>query len=197
MRSLVVCFTIAALAAWVVIRHLPERQAVAGVAHTAPHAGALIESVALDGDDLPMAALRAALATRVGAPLDQATLARDRSALEAVLVARGYLAAHVAPAQVLSDGGAADVTFDVHPGRLFVISHVSVVGASPLDAGVVTLSPGDPVLASRLAEARQALTARLISRGAAHAVVTTHLTQDLAHATATVVFDAGTGDGLK
>jgi outer membrane protein assembly factor BamA len=66
-----------------------------------------------------------------------------------------------------------------------------VIGASPLDAGVVTLSPGDPVLASRLAEARQALTARLASRGLAHAVVTTRLTPDFAHATATVVFEAG------
>jgi outer membrane protein assembly factor BamA len=151
-----------------------------------------VESIALDGDDLPMSALRAALATPVGAPLDDAALARDRAALEAVLVSRGYLAAHVAPAQVLSDGGAADVTFEVRPGRQFVISHVSVVGASPLDAGVVTLSPGDPVLASRLAEARQALTARLVSRGAPHATITTHLTPDLAHGTATVVFEAGT-----
>lgn len=191
MRSFALCFTVAALAAWVVIRHLPERQAVAGVAHAVPRAGAMVESVALDGDDLPMAALRAALATRAGAPLDDATLARDRAALEAVLVARGYLAARVAPAQVLSDGGAADVTFAVHPGRQFVISHSSVVGASPLDAGVVTLSPGDPVLASRLAEARQALTARLTSRGAAHAVVTTRITPDFAHATATVVFGVG------
>lgn len=195
MRSLAVCCTLAALAAWVVIRHLPENEAVADVAHTAPHAGVTVQSVALDGDDLPMAELRAVLTTRVGAPLDNAGLARDREALEAVLVARGYLAARVAPAQVLSDGGAADVTFDVRPGRQFVISHVSVVGASPLDAGVVTLSPGDPILASRLAEARQALTARLAARGAAHAVVTTRLTPDLPHATAAVVLEAR--DGLK
>lgn len=194
MRSLVVLCSIVALAAWVVIPRLIVRDAVADVTPTGAHAGARVESVALDGDDLPMAELRAVLTTHIGGALDDAKLSRDRAALEAVLVAHGYLEARVAPAEVLFDGGAADITFDVRPGRQFVISEVHVVGASARDAGVVTLAPGEPVLASRLAEARQALAARLAARGKPH-TVTTQLAPDPSRATAIVTLQIG--DGLK
>jgi outer membrane protein assembly factor BamA len=161
-RLLVVLLTIAAsvaLAGWAVIRHLPEEAQADPTRFVRPQE---IQSVSLDGRDLPLAALRDVLETRAGALIDLQAVARDRLALEQTLVDRGYLAARVAePRVTFGAGGAAYVTFAIDQGRLFRIRSVTIVGASDLEAGVVTLGRGDVADASRIALARQALEARL------------------------------------
>jgi hypothetical protein len=148
-----------ALGGWAVIRHLPDEAQADPTRFVRPQE---IQSVALDGRDLPLAALRDVLETRAGELIDMQAVARDRLALEQALVARGYLAAHVAePRVTFGAGGAVYVTFPVDQGRLFRIRSVTITGASDLEAGVVTLGQGDIADASRIALARQALESRL------------------------------------
>lgn len=130
-----------------------------------PEAARSIESVAIDGQDLPLAALRDVLATRPGGVIDPQHLAEDRTALERVLAARGHLAAHVAPAEVAFEGGRAFVTFSVEQGAVFKVRSVHVSGANERDAGVVTLSAGDDAIASRIEHARRLLADHLARRG--------------------------------
>lgn len=177
-RSLLVFSALAAVAVWGVVRHLPEGEAAA---ETRPARTQQVESVALEGDHLPMATLRAALSTHIGDQLDRGKLAHDRAAMKAALVARGYLDAQVEPAQVLFDHGAAFVTFAVAPGPSFTVRSVKVVGATPRDAGVVTIAQGEIVLADRIAHARDALADRLAARGKPRAV-SVRVVPDEAHA---------------
>ena len=151
-------------AGWVGIRHLPRTAEADVVRTTRPQ---VVESVALDGRGLPaVGALRQAVSTRVGAVIDPDQLARDRAALEAELVARGYLAAHVAPATVSHDeDGGAFITFAIEQGQPFRVRSVKVAGAAPADAGVVTLRTGEVVLSERIERARAALADRLAARG--------------------------------
>jgi outer membrane protein assembly factor BamA len=170
MRSLVILTVLAGAAGYGVIRQLPEGQAEADTSAPAP-AARTIESIALDGRALPTPALRAVMTTHTGDALDRARLDRDRGALEAELVARGYLAAQVGAPQIgfdSSDG--AFVTFAITTGPVYKVHAVAVTGATPRDAGVVTITAGDPVEADRLAHARDALAARLAARGKRHAV---------------------------
>jgi outer membrane protein assembly factor BamA len=176
-RSLLVLLALAAAGAWGVIRHLPESEAQAEVQTVARSQE--IQSVSLDGRNLPLAALRDVLTTKAGSLIDLDALARDRSVLEETLVARGYLAAHVADARVtFGVGGASFVTFAIEQGPMFHIRDVRVSGASNLDAGVVTLGAGEPADASRMTLARQALEARLKVRSK-HSSVVTKLAPDL------------------
>lgn len=138
-----------------------------------------IQSVAIDGRGLSMMSLRQLLETRVGDVVDSAKLARDRAALEEALKASGYLAAQVRDAQiVLGDDGAAFVTFSVVQGAQFRVRSVNVRGASALDAGVVTLAPGEIVMADRIAHARDALAERLAARGGKASDVVVNLRRD-------------------
>ena len=125
-----------------------------------------IESVALDGGrGLPLAALRAVLATHRGEQLDANRLVTDRSALEAALAQRGYLEARVEPATVtFSSSGGAYITFSIAAGRVYRFGAVTVKGASPKDA-VVTLTTGDDALAERIERARQTLADNLERHG--------------------------------
>jgi hypothetical protein len=177
-RSLLLLLGLAAAAAVLVIRHLPESEAQAeAITVTRPQE---IQSVSLDGKNLPLAALRDVLTTRAGSLIDLGALARDRSLLEETLVARGHLAAHVAEARVtFGAGGATFVTFPIEQGPMFHIRNVSIHGASVEDAGVVTLGAGEPADASRLTLARQSLQARLEVRSQ-HSLVVTTLAPDLA-----------------
>ncbi|HUJ59591.1 MAG TPA: POTRA domain-containing protein [Kofleriaceae bacterium] len=160
---------------WEVVHQLPDGDA-GTVAHLRPQE---IASVALDGRGLPSSALRSVLSTKPGDQLDRARLDHDRAALEAALVARGFLAAKVQPARVVFDGdGGAYVTFTIARGPAFRVREVAVSSALR-DAGVVTIASGDPAVASHIASARDALEARLEARGQ-HAVVTTQLQPDLA-----------------
>lgn len=125
-----------------------------------------VQSVALDGGrGLPLAELRAVLATHRGDQLDANRLVTDRSALEAQLAQLGYLEARVEPATVtFSSSGGAYITFSIAPGRVYRFGAVTVKGASPKDA-VVTLISGDDALAERIVRARQTLADNLERHG--------------------------------
>lgn len=160
MRSLVIVLGIVAISAWVLIGRLPA-EAEPSVSARAQE----VQSVALEGRGLPMA-LRTVLATHAGDQLDAGKLDHDRAALEAALVARGYLAARVEPAQVSFDaGGGAFVTFAIARGSEFHVRKVSVTGTTERDAGTVTLAGGEVAMADRIARVRDALAERLAARG--------------------------------
>jgi outer membrane protein assembly factor BamA len=186
-RSIVVlCVCVAAVAA-VGIHELPEGQADAEGHATRPQE---VQSVSLDGHDLPVAALRSVLATRTGDLLDASKLSSDRNGLEAALVARGFLDARVDPAQVMFDvSGGAFVTFAITPGSMFHVRDVQVVGAAERDTGIVTLAKGAVASADRVERARDALATRLRVRGKAAAVAVT-LAPDAETASVDVVLSA-------
>ena len=142
---------------------LPERQAVAKEA--LPRAQE-VQSVSLDGRHLPVLSLRETLTTRVGDKLDNHRLERDRLALEAALVASGYLSAHGdAPVVAFGDGGGAFVTFPVRQGQMFHLRSVTVTGTTARDAGVVTIGKGDEAVADRIERARLGIAERLSTHG--------------------------------
>ena len=184
-RSLVILIALVGVAAWGIVRQLPESEAGATIC-TKPQE---VQSVAFDSvgerRDLPTAALRSVLATHVGDQLDGAKLDHDRAALEAALAARGYLAATVAPPQITFDGGGAFVTFAIAAGPEFRVRAVAVTGVSERDTGVVTLAVGDIVMTDRLERAREALADRLAARGKPTAV-TVKLVRDERAATVDV-----------
>lgn len=145
-----------------------------------------VRSVSLDGRRLPSARLRAMLETHAGAQLDTVALAHDREALAAELASMGYLAARVAPAVVTFDtAGAAYVTFDIDPGKLFHLRSVTVTGPGK-DLMVITLGPGDDAVKTRIDSARQALADALARRGKP-ATVELSVHTDLAAAAVDVV----------
>jgi len=161
--------TIALLAGWVGIRHLPqEAQAEPVISNVKPQE---IRSVGLDGRGLPMAALRSVLETQVGNIVDRAAIERDRKALTETLVGRGYLAANVGEARVtFGVGGAAYVVYPIQQGPLFRVRSINVEGASAAEAGVVTLA-GEVADAERIGLARKAVEERVRVRGKQSAVV--------------------------
>jgi len=186
-RSIVVLCLCAAVAAAVLVHELPEGEAQAEGHASRPQE---IQSVAFDGSDLPIAALRSVLASRMGDLLDRDKLATDRAALQAMLVARGYLAARVESAQVLFDrSGGAFITFAVAPGAMFHVRDVHVVGAAERDTGIVTLAKGAVASADRVERARDALATRLRVRGKASGVAVT-LAPDTDTASVDVVLSA-------
>jgi outer membrane protein assembly factor BamA len=188
MRSIVVLCLCAAVAAGVLVYELPEGEAEAEGHASRPQE---VESVALEGRDLPVAALRSVLTTRTGDQLSAEKLAADRTALETALVARGYLDAKVAVAQVMFDSsGGAFVTFAATPGPVFHVRDVRVVGAAERDTGIVTIARGEVVRADRLEQARDALATRLLARGAKPATVAVKLEHDALTSDVDVVLDA-------
>ncbi|MDX2093164.1 MAG: POTRA domain-containing protein [Kofleriaceae bacterium] len=167
MRSLLLVAAIAGLAgceakAAVVSRAGAGAEVAVAKPNAKPNA---IESVAIDGDNLPLAVLRDVLTTRPGGQLDPQTLVDDRTALERALAARGYLAAHVEPAEVSFAAGSAFVTFPVEQGAMFKVRSIRVSGATERDAGVLTLAVGDPAIEGRIQHARQLLADHLARRG--------------------------------
>jgi len=185
-RSLVV-LCICAAAALAVWQALPEGEASAESHATRPQE---VQSVSFDGRDLPVAELRSVLSTRTGDLLDADKLAADRNGLEAKLVARGFLDAHVDPAQVMFDAaGGAFVTFAITEGSMFHVRDVHVVGATERDTGIVTLAKGAVASADRVERARDALATRLRVRGKAAAVAVT-LAPDVGTASVDVVLSA-------
>jgi outer membrane protein assembly factor BamA len=176
-RSVLIATALVAASAWALVRQLPE-----GEAQASPHASRPqeIESVSFDGDRLPVAALRDALATRAGDLLDASALAHDRAALQATLAGRGYLRAKVSPAQVnFDDDGGAFVTFAIAQGTEFHVRSVNIAGVPAKEAGVVTIAEGEVASPAHIEEARQALAAWLAARGAP-ATVTVQIATDAA-----------------
>ena len=169
MRSLVVLTLLAGVGGYGVIRQLPEGTAAAEP--SAPVKTHTVEGISFDGRDVPAQALRSVLTTKTGDALDRQKLEHDRNALEAELIARGFLAAKVGSPQINFDADdGAFVTYAVEVGRLYHVHAVAVTGAAPRDIGVVTIAAGDPVEADRLAHAKDALVARLTARGKRHSV---------------------------
>ncbi len=185
MRSLLLLTATAAATTWIAAATasswLPGSQAQAqpSITHIQE-----VQSVSLDGGrGLPLAALRDVLATHRGDQLDANRLVQDRSALEAELAARGYLAARVEPAVVtFAAAGGAYITFQISAGPVFKLREVSVRGASPKEASVVTLTSGDDALGSRIERARQTLANNLAARGKSASVTVALHTDDAAAA---------------
>ncbi len=187
MRPLIILTLLAATAAWVVVRQLPEGQAegrsYSGLGTRAQE----VQSITFDGQHLPTALLHSLLVTHVGALLDGPTLDKDRAALEHALTERGYRSAHVESAQVSFDAsGGAYVSFAVVQGPLFHLRTITVKGGN--DA-LVTLATGDTAEADRLERARQMLADTLTYRGKpAHVGI--ELSEDAAAASVDVVLTA-------
>ncbi len=187
MRKVLVACVCAAATAAVVLHELPEGRAIAD-----PHASRPdeVQSISLEGRDLPVAALRSVLVTHTGDQLAPAKLAADRAALQSALIASGHLGAKVQPAQVLHDAaGGAYITFALTPGPLFHVRDVQVTGAPASETGIMTINRGDVVRADRLEHARDALTTRLASRGKPHQL-SVRLVPDALTSTADVVLAA-------
>jgi outer membrane protein assembly factor BamA len=164
MRSVLVLVVAAAIATWAmaIAHHAPEGQASAEPQTVRAQE---VQSVSFDGRSLPIAALRDLVSTRPGELVDAQKLERDRATIQTALEARGFLAAHVAPASVVfASNGGAYVTFVVDQGLPFHIRTVTLTGASERDA-VVTISPGDIAVAERIERARQAVADSIPSRG--------------------------------
>jgi outer membrane protein assembly factor BamA len=115
-----------------------------------------VASVAIDGEGLPFAQLREAIATRVGERVDTDQLERDRASLQTTLEARGFLGAKVGSPTVTFGARGAYVVFPVERGPLYHLRSVTLEGPSWAAAGVVTLASGDEANSERLASARRA-----------------------------------------
>jgi outer membrane protein assembly factor BamA len=153
------------VAVWATARH-PDPEADADAAVDPPSAQPQeVRSISLDGHQLPLSRLRSVLETHTGEQIDHARIDRDRDAMERALSDLGYLAARVQPAAITFDAvGAAYVTFEIDKGKLFHLRNVEVTGAGK-DAAIVTLSPGDDAVRTRIDHARQALSDGLARRG--------------------------------
>lgn len=199
MRSWIFLAVVAIAGTWAIVRHIPhgEAQVAAVVAKAEPRVQSqAVQSVSIDTPNatamdrrLPLADLRRLLTTKPGELVDAYKLETDRRALEEALAARGYLAAKVAPATVTFDDAGAYVVFDVERGPMFRLRNVTVTGPGERHIGVVTLSPGDDAVKSRLDRARQTLQELLAAR-ASRSTVELRLHAD--HATASVDVELAT-----
>jgi outer membrane protein assembly factor BamA len=164
---------------WVAAHELPrgEAHASAGVAKKDVRTQE-VQSISIDTprsprDErrIPIQELRSLLSTKAGDLLDEQKLVIDRRVIEDALVARGYLAASVAPASVTftKDGGAY-VVFDIERGPLYRLGEVRITGPGARDADVVTIATGDEAVRSRIERARQTLVETLVHRAPKHTV---------------------------
>jgi len=161
-RSIAVLTVIAIACAFGVVHQMPD-----GEAHADPVVVKTkeVHGISIDGESLPMAELREALETKLGAIVDTAALERDRHALARVLADRGYLAAKVAaPSVTFGKSGGALVVFDVERGPLYHVRTISFDGGS-WDAGVLPIVSGDEASVERLERVRQAVQATLGRHG--------------------------------
>lgn len=162
MRSIVVLTVVAIVCAFAVVHNLPEGDAYAAPAVVKTKE---VHSISIDGLGLPMAALRDAMETEVGAVVDTETLERDRLALARALTDRGYLAAKVAPPVVtFGTSGGALVVFDIDRGPLYHVRTISLDGQG-WSTGVMPIVSGDAASVERLERVRQAVQATLGRHG--------------------------------
>jgi len=177
---------------WMAAQHLPRGEAHAEAALKQVRTQE-VQSISIDTPKsprderrLPISELRTLLSTKAGDLLDQQKLEADRRALEATLVARGFLAAKVSPASVtFANNGGAYVVFDVERGPMYRLRSITVTGPGEADADVVTLSAGDDAIRSRIERARQSLAEVLVHR-ASKSQVEVHVHEDPATATVDV-----------
>jgi len=176
MRPVLALVVVAAIAAYAIVRHAPEGSAEA---EPTPLRAQEIQSISLDGRGLPMAVLRDVLTTHAGELLDAQRLEHDRTAIQAALEARGYLAARVQPATVtFAPTGGAYVMFSIDQGAPFHLRNVTLTGASERDV-VLTIASGDLAVSERIERARQAVADSLPLR-ATKTTVTVKLHTDVA-----------------
>ena len=176
-RSFVLVLTFIAGAAWGISELQPAADAAPALAARPRE----IASISFEGRGLPATELRGVMQSKAGAELDDAALAHDRDALEAALVAQGYLAAKVDPAQITFDAsGEAFVTLAITQGPLYRVRAVQLTGIPTREAGVVTIETGDIAIADRIEHARAALQARLAARGKKLAIAVELHRDDLA-----------------
>ncbi len=142
---------------WVAATHLPGEARAADEVPLVTARAQEIQSIAFDGQDLPLAALRQTLHTEVGGYADAPTLERDRVALLATLAGQGFLAATVETPNVTFTPSGAFVVFAITQGPLFHLGDVTVTGPGVKDARVVTLAAGDVAQVDHLERARAAL----------------------------------------
>ena len=199
MRSVLALFVSAAViaAAAVAVVHgraiqEVEADAVADVATgpQVPHDPQAVASIRIEGDGLPLAALERALSTRVGAPVRDTDLARDREALVATLQARGHLAATVTDVRVAWAEGA-HVVFTIAAGGVYQVANVAVEGRQTRRfaelASVPTLLAGQPWRPDRAA-ANVALLRDWLAQRDVRADVTARRTVDHVNHTVDVTF---------
>ena len=181
MRSIAVLTVVAIACAFAVVHNLPDGDAYADplVVKTKD-----VHSISIDGGrGLPMAALRDAMETTVGAVVDTETLERDRHALARALADRGYLAATVAPPIVtFGKSGGALVVFDIDRGPLYHVRTISLDGQG-WEAGVLPIGSGDEASVERLERVRQAVQATLARHGT---VLRVRLAVEIDHADAMI-----------
>lgn len=172
MKKLFALASLALVGGFVAVKALPTN-GEARADRVVSHAGH-IASISLDGheDNVPVAALRAELTTKLGESIDKAKLATDRQVMLDDLVGRGFLSATVSAAQVTYVEGAAYVVFDVSLGARYRVRTVSVQGATDKDA-VITISSGDDAIGSRIESARAILAENLARHGKPHDVTVT------------------------
>lgn len=193
MRSLLFLAAVVIAGAWAIARHIPHGEANAAAIVEQPVRAQEVQSVSIDTPGastierrLPLADLRALLTTKPGELVDAYKLEADRRALEQALAARGYLAAKVAPASVTFGAkGGAYVVFDVQRGPMFRLRSVEVTGPGERHAGVVTLSPGDDAVMTRIERARQTLQELLAARSS-RSIVELRVREDRTTATVDV-----------
>jgi outer membrane protein assembly factor BamA len=149
-----------------------------------------VQSLALAGTRLPLAELRAVLATRIGEPIDDEQLAADRAALERRLEELGYLAAAVHPPVVTFGGaeGGAYVVFDIDRGPQFRIHDVALRGTGWSTVEAPPLVRGEVAGLAALERARAAAEDRLARRVEHPRRVTLDVTPNPALAVADVAF---------
>ena len=163
-RSLMFLAALVVAGTWMAAKHLPHGEAHAESVEKQVRTQE-VQSVSIDTPNsprderrLPIAELRSLLATKPGDMLDAQKLEADRKAIQDSLVARGFLAAQVAPASVVfADNGGAYVVFDVARGPMYRLRSITVTGLRAADANVVTLSTGDDAIQSRIERSRQTL----------------------------------------
>lgn len=163
---------VAVAGTWTVAKNLPHGEAYANAVAAEVVRTQEVQSVSIDTPNsprderrLPISELRSLLTTKSGQLLDDTKLEADRKAIEAELLARGFLAAEVSPASVtFAKNGGAYVVFDIARGPMFRLRSVTVTGPGQADADVVTLSVGDEAIRARVERARQTLAEALSHR---------------------------------
>ncbi len=108
-----------------------------------------LDWVSADSLGLPSEALRSAMDTRVGRPLDWTALERDLAAMTASLSAAGFpLAAVTVESLTLRDSGGVALTLRLDRGGRVSLSEVTVVGNTSTRRSVILrearLRPGEP-----------------------------------------------------
>jgi outer membrane protein assembly factor BamA len=178
---------------WMVARNLPHGEAYAGAVAAEIVRTQEVQSVSIDTPSsprderrLPISELRSLLTTKAGELLDDTKLEADRKAIEAELLARGFLAAEVSTASVtFAKNGGAYVVFDIARGPMFRVRSVTVTGPGLADADVVTLSVGDEAIRTRVERARQTL-AEALSHRLPKSIVEVRMIEDVATASVDV-----------